>query len=158
MTAPDVSGRRERATPLPPALPAGSARPGRSRSEPRSAVGQHGSQSLELALALPIVALLGVGVLLAGMVGVEATAVHAAAREAARAAAAGEDVRQRLATTGLAEAAIVRVDPPPALADPGEAITVEVSAPSRVLAPLGAAVELRARAAAAREPSAGGGP
>lgn len=147
-----MPSRGERCTPLPPAAAAVRCRP-RSGDGERSAVGQRGSQSLELALVLPIVALLGVGVLLAGMVGVEATAVHAAAREAARAAAAGEDVHQRLATVGLAELGAVRVDPPPEAAEAGEAITVEVVVPSRVLARLGADVELRARAVAASEPS-----
>lgn len=141
----------ERRTPLPPAV-AGSRCRARSGDGERSAVGQRGSQSLELALVLPIVALLGVGVLLAGMVGVEATAAHAAAREAARAAAAGEDVHERLATVGLAEVGAVRVDPPPEAAEAGEAITVEVVVPSRVLTRLGADVELHARAVAASEP------
>lgn len=153
---PDVSTPGERRTPLPPAV-ADSARRPRSGGGERSAVAQRGSQSLELALALPIVALLGVGVLLAGMVGAEVTAAHAAAREAARAAAAGEDVHERLATVGLAEVGAVRVDPSPEVAEAGEAITVEVVVASRVLTRLGADVELRARAAAAREPSAEGG-
>lgn len=144
--------------PFPPASARASRRPPGSRDGPRPAAGQRGSQSLELALALPIVALLGVGVLLAGMVGVEVTALHAAAREAARAAAAGEDVHQRLATVGLADAATVRVEPAPGVTEPGEVITVELMSPSRVLAQLGAEVELRARAAAAREPSAGVAP
>lgn len=149
---PDVSPRGERRTPLPPAAAASRCRP-RSGDGGQSAAGQCGSQSLELALVLPIVALLGMGVLLAGMVGVEATAAHAAAREAARAAAAGEDVHKRLATVGLAEVGAVRVDPPPETAESGEAITVEVVVPSRVLTRLGADIELRARAVAAREPS-----
>lgn len=149
---PDGSTPGERHPPLPPAVAA--SRRLRSGDGERWGVAQRGSQSLELALALPIVALLGVGVLMAGMVGVEVTAAHAAAREAARAAAAGEDVHDRLATVGLAEVGAVRVDPPPEVAAAGEAITVEVVAPSRVLTRLGADVELRARAAAAREPSA----
>lgn len=113
---------------------------------------EHGSQSLELALALPIVALLGVMALLAGLVGVEVTAVHAAAREAARAAAAGEDVHRRLADAGLGDVAAVHVAPPAAAASPGEPITVEIVAPSRVLALLGADVDLHADATTAREP------
>lgn len=154
----EAAGRRERGRPFPPVSTRASVGAPRSRDGPRPAAGQRGSQSLELALALPIVALLGVGVLLAGMVGVEVTALHAAAREAARAAAAGEDVHQRLAAVGLADAATVRVEPPPEAAEPGEAIAVELMSPSRVLAQLGADVELRARAAAAREPSVGGAP
>lgn len=151
---PDVSTPGERRTPLPPAV-ATSRRP-RSGDGERTAVAQRGSQSLELALALPIVALLGVGVLMAGLVGVEVTAAHAAAREAARAAAAGEDVHERLATVGLVDVGAIRVDPAPEAAEPGEAITVEVVVPSRVLTRLGADVELRARAVAAREPSPDG--
>lgn len=153
MTMPDVSTPGERRTPRPPAVAA--SRRLRAGDGQRPGVAQRGSQSLELALALPIVALLGVGVLLAGMVGVEVTAAHAAAREAARAAAAGEDVHERLATVGLAEVGAVRVDPPPEAAEAGEAITVEVAVPSRVLTRLGADVELRAHAVAASEPSTG---
>lgn len=111
-----------------------------------------GSQSLELALILPVVALLGMVVLVAGMVGVELTAAHAAAREAARAAAAGDDVGERLAAVGLADLPAPRVAPPAHAVEPGEPITVEVVAPSRALAMLGARVQLRATATAAREP------
>lgn len=152
---PDVATPGARHRPLPPAVAA--SRRLRAGNGERSAVAQRGSQSLELALALPIVALLGVGVLMAGMVGVEVTAAHAAAREAARAAAAGEDVHDRLARVGLAEVGAVRVEPSPEVAAAGEVITVEVVVPSRVLTRVGADVELRARAAAASEPSTDAG-
>lgn len=97
-------------------------------------------------------AVVGTAVLLAGMVGAEVTAVHAAAREAARAAAAGDDVAARLAATGFGHLPAPRVEPAPGIAAAGEPITVEVVAPSRVLAGLGAGVRLRATATVAREP------
>lgn len=107
-------------------------------------------------MAMPIVIMLGLAVLVAGMAGVEATAVHAAAREAARAAAAGEDIRARLSAVGLSDVAVARVEPSPDVAEPGEPITVEIAAPSRALGLLGADVELRVSATAAREPRPAG--
>jgi hypothetical protein len=104
-------------------------------------------------MAMPLVLLLGTVVLIAGMVGVEVTAAHAGARAAARAAAAGEDVHARLAAMDLDRLEVVRVEPPPQAAEAGEPVTVELVAASRALDLVGAEVQLRASATAAREPS-----
>lgn len=60
---------------------------GVGRRKKRSCAGQHGQATVELALVLPVVVLLALMILQAGLVAKDFLLVHHAAREAARAAA-----------------------------------------------------------------------
>ncbi len=123
-------------------LPPRTAASGGSRPLP-----ERGSQTLEFALALPLVTLLIVLVLHAGLLAVDLVAAQGLAREAARVAAVADDAATRRA---LAEAAgrrpveltLVPVGP----REPGTLVTAEVSLRSRAFQPFGPGIWLPARA------------
>ncbi len=115
---------------------------------------EEGQASVELALVLPLVVVLLLGLLQVALVGRDQLALELAAREAARAAAVSAD------PAGAARAAaarVIRLEPLTVdIAVRGDAVTVTVSHRSRTDVPLAGRliddVELRARATMALEP------
>jgi hypothetical protein len=114
-----------------------------------AAGGEDGSQTLELALLVPFVALLAAGVLLAGLAAAELVLAQAAARDAARVAAVDDDAAATAAAEAVAGRRALRLsaDPPAGRRRGGDLVTVEVEVRSEALRRLGVEAWLPARAA-----------
>jgi hypothetical protein len=114
----------------------------------RRQAGERGSQTVELALLLPVLALLVALVLQGGMAAGDLVLAQTAAREAARAAAVDDDVAARDAARRVAGSReiSVRVDPPDTQRVAGEPVTVEVELHSEAFARIGVPLRLPARA------------
>lgn len=120
----------------------------------RDAGREHGQAAVELALALPVVVLLLLGMLQVALVGRDQLAVELAAREAARAAAVSADP---VAAARLAAERVTPLRPLQVAVNAGAAaVTVTVSHPSATdVAMVGrfiGDVELRASVTMAVEP------
>ena len=120
----------------------------------RDAGGERGQAAVELALALPVVVLLLLGMLQVALVGRDQLAVELAAREAARAAAVSADpvAAARLAAERVTPLRPLQV----AVTAGGETVTVTVTHPSAtdvaIVGRVIADVELRASVTMAVEP------
>lgn len=114
----------------------------------RHCAGERGSQAVEFAMALPLVALALALVLCAGVVGMEMVHVHGVAREAARAAAVGTDADADAVARAAAggRQLTLRLDPPQGRRVAGDLVTAEVGMSSHVLARFGVDAVLRGSA------------
>lgn len=105
---------------------------------------EDGQATLELALCLPVLALVFAGVVEVALVGVDQVRVSHAAREAARASAVEPDpdaARRAAAASGL-DGLEVAVEPGPEERSPGRPTTVHVAYPYDARVPVvGAAFE-----------------
>lgn len=114
---------------------------------PRSPSDDHGSQTLEFALLLPLAAFLVVLGLHAGVLAVDLVAVQSLAREAARSAAVAQDDEVRDAVEKAAGGQPVELDLQPGGPRPvGSLVTAEVRVQSRAFRPFGPPIWLPARA------------
>jgi Flp pilus assembly protein TadG len=120
----------------------------RLRGAPPSSATDRGSQTIELALLLPALALLVAGVLLAGLAATELVLAQAVARDAARAAAVDGDAAARAAAQEVAGRRELRIttSPPPGARRAGSHVTVDVELRSAALARVGVEAWLPARA------------
>jgi Flp pilus assembly protein TadG len=98
-----------------------------------------GSQTLELALLLPVLALLVVALLQAGLAASELVIAQAAARDGARVAAVDDDRAARAAAEAVAGDRRISVATTPSAGArrPGDLVTVRVAMRSAVLDRLG---------------------
>ena len=96
---------------------------------------ERGSQALELALLLPLVALLLAAAAVAAISVAELVAAQSLARDAARAAAAGEDPHAVVQAAGRGDAEVL-VEPGGDV-EPGAPVRVELAVPLRGVAVLG---------------------
>jgi len=98
-------------------------------------------------MVLPAVILLLVLTVHAGLLAMDLVAVEGLAREAARAAAVGDDDQTRAALAQAAGRRPVTVTlSPPSPREPGTLVTAEIRARTRAFGPFGAALWLPARA------------
>ncbi len=111
---------------------------------------ERGSQALELALLLPLVALLLAVVAIAAISVAELVAAQSLARDAARAAAAGEDPHAVVQAAGRGDAEL-RVEPSGEV-EPGAPVRVELAVPLRGAAVLGLEQHAPAAASMPAEP------
>lgn len=108
---------------------------------------QRGSQTLEFALVLPLVALLAVVGLQAGVLAVDLVAAQGLAREAARVAVVSDDDTTRQALEDAAHGQPVQLDLlPPGQRAAGTLVTAEVRVRSRAFSSFGPPIWLPARA------------
>jgi hypothetical protein len=122
-------------------------RGGPARRHPERFQHERGSQTLEFALLMPLVAFLAVLGLHAGVLAVDLVAAQGLAREAARMAAVTDDTATRDALRDAAGAQPVEVDLlPPSPRTPGALVTAEVRVQSRAFHPFGVPIWLPARA------------
>lgn len=128
--------------------PGGGGGAGQAGASPRPG-GERGSQTLELALTVPMIVLLLVLVLHAGLVGLDLVAAQGMAREAARIAAVDTDAAVRHGARAAAGSRGVRVTltPPDGARRPGDTVTARLELASRGFAAFGARVWVPARAA-----------
>ena len=106
-----------------------------------------GSQTLEFALVLPLVAVAITFVLQLAVLGADHVVAHGLAREAARAAAVGSDGEARAAVQAAATGRIVEIDfaPPTGVRTAGDLVTATIRLRSRPLPVVGPAwIEARA--------------
>lgn len=110
--------------------------------------GDRGSQTLELALLLPVLAMLLALVLQGGLAASELVLAQAVARDAARVASVDDDVAARAAAQAVAGTRQLDLRIRPAAGDRrgGELVTVEVGLRSAVLDRMGLEVWLPATA------------
>ncbi len=110
--------------------------------------GQRGSQTLELALAIPVVVTLLTLLLHAALLGADLVAAQAVALQAARVAAVDDDEAVRSAARAAAGRRPVAVvlHPPTGVRVPGEPVTAVVRLGTRAFAAFGVTVELPGRA------------
>lgn len=127
-----------------------SATEGAARCRPfRRSVLRHecGSVALEVALVLPLSALVLVVLLHTAVLGRDVVAAQSLAREAARVAAVGDDAAVRAAAEEAAGSAVrVELNPPAGMRSTGDLVTADVRLHSRAFAPFGADVWVPARA------------
>ena len=107
-----------------------------------------GSQTVELALLMPALAMIVLAILLAGVAASEAVLAQAAARDGARVAAVDDDAAAADAAKAVAgeRAVVVDVEPPTSARRAGELVTVTVRLRSRALQRLGVELWFPARA------------
>lgn len=111
--------------------------------------GERGSQTLELALSIPMVVFLLVLLLHAGLLGLDLVAAQGMAREAARTAAVDTDavVRDRAQAAAGTRPVRVTLTPPEGARHPGDTVTARLELASRGFAGFGARVWVPAQAA-----------
>ncbi len=109
---------------------------------------ERGSQAVEFALVMPVVLLLILLVVQAGVVAADLVAAAGIARETARVAAVGDDAGARAAAERAAGSREVRVSlaPPSGARAPGDLVTATLRLRSSGFAVLGAPVWLPAQA------------
>lgn len=135
---------RRGAPPAPPAMDVARHAARADRSFPRGSLARvhrcdHGSQTIELALLLPVLALLMLAVLQAGLVASELVLAQAAARDAVRVASVDDDAAAKEAAQAVAgdRALVLEVSPRAAARHAGDLVTVTLRLRSAVLDRIG---------------------